>query len=201
MKTFKIVLLTLLGLFVMGAFGFVLLCNIFFKKAMDYNNSIPVLTGTFETPDSVRAPLSGQMTNVAVIHVNSTRWNLGDDMKDKLDDFFDVLEYKPGTKLNVNGKKYALAGQRPRWIKGKKRSLAGMTTTCGYKNQEPVPHSLDGIDAKLDYYIGQLRKGDCGFGTGYHRFNLAEYCYSLSDTVTLKAIVRNDTIFLDTSKY
>ena len=199
-QVFKIGCLVLGGLFLMSMLGYYLVCNFLMKKSNEYESMLTSLRGVFEVKDSVRAPLSGKMTSVVVFDVNSTRWSLGSD-RSEIRDYFYVFYYKPGTVFKANGKKYTIMGQRPHRFAGEKRIFTRLTTTCGYKNQDPIPNTLDGIDTKLDNYITRLRAGDCGFGTTYNRFNLVEYCYTSVDTVTIRSFVRNDTIFLATSKY
>ena len=199
-RMLKVGCFIILGVFLMGLLAFYLFFHVMMNGANKYEDSFTTLKGVFETTDSVRAPISGKMTNVAQIDVHWYCWSAGED---DYDSYFSFLDFKPGTILNVNGKKIKIVGDQVHRFSGKKdyntvSRLSMQSLVSG--TPDTVPNVLIGLDRKLDEHIRRFKSGDFIMGANC-RLSLSEFCYSTTDTVTIRAHVRNDTIFLENDKY
>ncbi len=198
-RMFKIIGLIFIAIFLFGLLGFYVLFHIMKKSADENENGLTTLEGVFEINDSILAPVSGKTTAVAQIKVSWNTWSPGS--HDDYTCYYDFLDYKPGTVLKVNGKKYIIVGTQVRMFRGKKNCspVVGLTIKRMQTKCDTIPNAIMGIDRRLDYYIDKLKTGYIQAANA--RLNLTERRYSSTDTVMISAFVRNDTIFLENRKY
>ena len=202
-KVFKIGRLVLLGLNLMSALGFYLVCNFLMKKSDEYERTFTELTGVFESPAPVKGPISGDETTVAYFEVRRSHGTTGPGRGYPSDEF-GFLHYHEGTTFNANGKKYVLTGTQVHRFYGKKKYDPHTQQVSIYafnerrRYHEEIPDRINGLDPRLDEYLNQVRSYTF-FGTS-STLTVKEHLYLNQDTVTMRVHVRHDTIFLGNSR-
>ena len=158
--------------------------------AQKHYASLPEVRGVFLATDTFRAPLSGQYVCAAEIEFYG-------DAEHGSSGGRTFLLRKPQTRFVSGGKAYVIAGdnvlvaQKPR----DPRHLHSIFLRTRMQSQpDEVPPSLQGVDSQLDVYLDKVRRN---LNTSIFRgLNVNETVFFPGDTITLKAAIRHDTIFL-----